>query len=146
MSNALVGRSAKLQVGDGSSPDVFSDVAEVVSISGPGRSAQQADTTHLNSPNDYMEYKPGMLDGGEVTIEGRWIPTDSSLNTDTDGLLNLMEARTTRTFKVLWPDGSDTQFEAFITAFEPNVGGHSEPVNLSVTLKVTGKPTETQAS
>lgn len=146
MSDALVGRTAKLSIGDGSSPDVFTQAAEITSISGPARSAQSVDVTHLNSPNDYMEYKPGMLDAGEVTIEGRWIPTNATLNTDADGLLNLFEARTTRTFKIDWPDGSDTQFEAFITSFEPNVGGHSEPVNLSVGLKCTGKPTETQSA
>lgn len=146
MTDADVGYGAKLQAGDGSSPESFTDIAEVTSISGPGLSAESVDLTHLNSPNNYMEFKAGMKNAGEVTMEGRWIPTDATLNDDSGGLLEQFEAQTTDTYKMLFPDGSDFTFSAFITAFEPNIGGHSDPVNLSVTFKVTGKPVLTQSA
>lgn len=146
MSEAEIGYGAKFQAGDGGSPEEFTDIAEVTSISGPGFSAESVDLTHLASPDNYMEFKPGMKNAGEVTIEGRWIPTEATLNDDAGGLLDRFEKQSRDNYKILFPDGSDIEFTGFITSFEPSIGGHSDPVNLSVTFKVTGKPTLTQAA
>lgn len=145
MSDGEVGLSATIGFGDGASVESFTSVAEVVSMSGPGFTRESVDFTHMTSADDYMEYKPGMKDGGEVSFEGRWLPGNASHDAST-GVLSLFEAGTTDNWKLTFPDGSDFTFAAFVTAIEPSIGGVNDPVNMSVTLKVTGKPTLTQAA
>src|SRR5690606_20424656 len=145
MSEGEVGLGATIAFGDGSSPESYTEVAEVVSISGPSYSRESVDFTHLKSPDDYMEFKPGMKDGGEVTFEGRWLPGNST-HDDSTGVLSLFEAGSIDNWKLTFPDGSDITFAAFVTGISPTVGGVDDPVNMSVTLKVTGKPTLTQAA
>jgi len=145
MANGLVGLNATLGIGDGASPEAFTEVSEVVSIDGPSFSREMVDITHLNPPNDYAEFKAGLKDGGQVTIEGRAIPTDTTHLTGTSSLLGLFESGTETNFRITFPDSPASYFEfaALVSDLNPSIGGHSDPVNMSVTLKVTGKPTLT---
>ena len=145
MSDGNVGLGATIGYGDGGSPESFTTVAEVKSFSGPGFSRESVDFTHMESANDYMEYKPGMKDGGEVTFEGNYIP-DAATHDATTGLLSIFEAGTVGNWQLTFPDGSDFTFAGFITALEPSIGGVNDPVSMSVTIKVTGKPTLTEAA
>lgn len=146
MSDADVGLGATIERGDGASPETFTAVAEVTSISGPSLSRESVDVTHLKSVDDYMEFTAGMKNGGEVTFEGRFIPTNATHNDDAGGLLSDFEAGTINNWKLAFPDGSDFTFSAFVTAIEPNIGGVNDPVNMSVTLKISGKPVLTQSA
>ena len=145
MSDGEVGLGATIAFGDGASPEVFTSVAEVVSMSGPNFSRESVDFTHMSSANDYKEFKPGMKDGGEVTFEGRWLPGDSSHDAST-GVLSLFEAGSIDNWKLTFPDGSDFTFAAFVTGLSPSIGGVDDPVNMSVTLKVSGKPVLTPSA
>jgi len=132
-----------LQIGDGGSPESFTTIAEVSSISGPSLSLDAVEITHHSSTDGWREFVGGLLDGGEVSFDINFLPTDATHNAST-GLLADMMNRTRRNFKLVFPDSGSTtwSFTALVTAFEP-----AEPTDdklaASVTLKLTGKPTLT---
>lgn len=52
-------------------------LAEITSIEGPGVKFDTIDVTSYSSPNAFKEFIAGFGDGGEVTIEGNFIPGDA---------------------------------------------------------------------
>lgn len=67
-SKGRIGYGTKIYYGDGESPEVFTQIPEVVNISGIGRTRPRVDITHLDSPNESMEYTRGLKDGKTPTI------------------------------------------------------------------------------
>lgn len=130
-----------LQIGDGGSPENFTTIAEVANISGPGLSLDAIDVTHHSSTGGWREFVGGLLDGGVVSLDINYDPTDGTHDAST-GLIADMVARTVRNFQLVFPDTANTtwSFSALVTGFEP-----SEPVDnklaASVTLKISGQPT-----
>lgn len=130
-----------LKIGDGASPEVFTTVAELRTISGPTLTAETIDVTTHNTPTPFRRYISGLLDGGEVTFDINFIPTDATHGYST-GLLKDMTDRTRRNFQIIFPDTGTTTWllPTVITGFEMS----SDPADVlmaSVTLKVAGPPT-----
>lgn len=130
-----------LKIGDGASPEVFTTVAELRTISGPTLTAETIDVTTHNTPTPFRRYISGLLDGGEVTFDINFIPTDTTHGYST-GLLKDMTDRTRRNFQIVFPDTGTTTWllPTVITGFEMS----SDPADVlmaSVTLKVAGPPT-----
>jgi predicted secreted protein len=126
-----------LKIGDGASPEVFSDIAEVTNISGPGMSMDTIDVTNHGSAGGWKEYAGGLLDGGEVKLELNFLPADTSQKL----LATTLAARTKKNFKLEFPDTANTtwSFSAFVTNFEPSAPVDGK-LGASVTLKITGQP------
>lgn len=115
---------------------VFADIAEVVSITPPQMSRDTPDATHLASPDGYREFISGLRDGGEISLELNFVPADATqtlLRTDFDGDAPV-------DYQITFPDTSNVTATAFVTALSPSVP-LDDKMALSVTLKVTGKPT-----
>jgi len=140
-SNSILGFGTQFQMGDGGGTEVFTTVAEVRDMTGPGLSMDTSEVTHHQSPGAWKEFVAGLLDAGEVSFDIGYVPTGATHNAST-GLVRDMKNRTKRNFKVIFPDVGATTwaFAGFVTGFEPG-----EPVNdsltASVTIKVTGQPT-----
>jgi len=113
----------------------YTTIAEVVSISGPGLSAEAIDVTSHDSPEGWREYVGGLKDGGEVTFDINFIPGNTT-HAELAGRIGAY----VDTFQLVFPDNTAWTFDALITGFEPqeNVDGK---LSASVTLKITGKPT-----
>lgn len=113
-------------------------VAERVSITGPSQSMDTIEVSNHDSPDGFKEYLAGMRDGGEITIEGNWIPHSDSdqvvMNTD-------FQAGTSREVIITLPTSMATTWTAtcFITNLEPSYP-YDDKIGFSATLKVTGKP------
>lgn len=135
-SNAISSFGTLLQRGDGADPEVFSTIAEVKDIKPPALSADTEEVTHQDSPGGWKEYLSTLLDGGEVTFDLNFIPTD----TGHLALITDMTNRVKRNFKVIFPDGTPWSFTALVTGFEPDAPV-SGTLSASVTLKVSGQPT-----
>lgn len=88
-----------MQVGDGASPEVFATVANVTNLSAGGVSVNMVDATHLDSPNFYAEFLPGLKTADEWTFTLQWDPSDPTQN-GTTGLRKFLEDRELKTFKV----------------------------------------------
>lgn len=141
---AFDGYGITFGIGDGSSSEVFTDVAEVIDVDGPGYSKDTIDVSHTTSPNKYREFIDGFKDGGEVSLAMNF--TQASFASllakyESDGLDN---------FLITIPDDNYTtkptiQISAIITGIEPKYSAEDK-VTASVTFKVSGKPTYTQGT
>ena len=130
---ADIGYNSSFGIGDGADPEVFTLVAEVTSISPPGRTRSTIDATHLKSPNEYMEYIAAMAETGEASIGINFVPTH------TDVLVTAFEAKAGN-YQILFPNGVKLTFAAIVTAYE--FGELStDKMTATFTVKGTGKAT-----
>lgn len=131
--------STTLERSDMGSVPVFAEVANVTSITGPGVSRNTIDMTAHDSPDGWMEFLGGLKDGGEVSMEVNWDPTES---THAD-LYSDINDTAPRDYKVVLPgDIAEWAFSGILTGFEPSYPT-DDKVAASVTFKVTGQPTLT---
>ena len=136
MSNALNSQGVKFQRGNGGSPEVFSDVGEVVSFDGPGGGASIIDVTHLQSLA--REKRLGLADEGQFTLGLNMVPSD----TQQTGLRNDRLNRLQRNFKLLLTDAGPTtaSFAAFVLNYKVS-GKVDDKIALEITLEITGAVT-----
>lgn len=133
-----------VKIGDGATPtENFTTIAELRKIGGPKLKLETIDVTVHNTAEPWRQFIGGLLDGGEVSVDLNFIPTDSTHNPST-GMLADMLARTQRNFQLVFPDDAHTTwtFTALVTGFDMS----SEPSSVlmaTVTLKLTGSPTLT---
>lgn len=135
----LDGFGASLLRSDMASSPTFTELANVTSISGPSISRNVYDVTAHDSADSYMEFIGGLKDGGELTFELNWDPTDSThadLFSDLDDLV-------ARDYQLDLPQDIATfEFAGFLTGFEAGLPV-DDKLTASVTYKITGKPTLT---
>lgn len=113
-------------------------IAELTSIGGPGISVDTIDLTHHASADGFREFVGGLADGGEVSIEGNFIPSDTAGQV---ALIADMIAKTVREVIITGPTaGAFTwTFNALIIAFEP-AHPYDDKLSFTATMKVIGKP------
>ena len=127
------GSGTKFARGDAASPEVFSDVSDVVSVAGPGITKGEIDTTNLDSLA--MESISALDNPGEIALELNWNPQDAQqvlLRSDAEG-------NTQGNYKVTWSDVSSTvaTFKAEVMEFTINTEAN-DAVKASVRVKITG--------
>lgn len=130
-----------LQIGDGGGTESFTTIADVKDISGPGFTLDTKETTTHSSSGGWREFAPGLKDGGEVTMDINFQPTNATHSYST-GLVKDFNNRTLRNFRIVFPDAGTTTwtFAAYVTNFEPNAPV-DDFLGASVTLKISGAPT-----
>ncbi len=139
MSEGVIGLGTVLKIGDGAVPEVFTAIAEVKDITGPGLTREFAEFTHQQSQSGYREYKPTFKNSGDVTFKCNFLPDDSTQGFATTGLLKDYETGTLRNFELVFPDTGTTKasFAAYVANIQPGAP-ISGPLELNVTLRVTG--------
>lgn len=135
-SNALTSQGMTLGVGDGASPEVFTTIAEINSIDGPGGQANEIDVTDLSSTA--KEYLIGLQDEGDVTLEINYIPQ----NTQHAQLRSDKASATQRNYRITFTDSPATTwtFAAYVKGFSISNSVDDRTV-ASVVLRVTGSIT-----
>ena len=129
-SSATEWAGSTLSVGDGSSsPEVFTDIAELTKISFGAMTTTKIPVTHLLSPNAHVEKIPGLRDTDDFGIEGNWLPDNVTQSNDagssgsSGGLVYLARTRAVRNFKItLGNSGSpaiEWPFRGFVSNFKP---------------------------
>ncbi len=127
------GAGTVLSRGDAASPEVFTAIADVISISGPAITKDEIEVTALDS--SAKEFIGALDDPGELTLELNWNPQDSehvNLRADAEG-------NTVRNYRVVWSDVSNTTVD--ITGEVMEFSLNTEPndaVKGSVRIKVSG--------
>lgn len=138
---ALSSQNAYISTGNGASPEVFTEIAEVKHIGGPNEKADESDVTHLRSPGGYREFIPSFKDGGELPLELNFIPGNATQDSVT-GLRYEFQQNPipTKNRRITFPDGTTATFAAWVKAIgtDLNVGN---PMMLNVTLRIVG-PTD----
>jgi len=109
-------------------------IAELTNISGPRLTVDQLEVTSHDSEGGYREYVPTLRTGGEVAIEGNFVPTD-------EGQFALYEAfndGTSDTYTIQLPqDLGSWTFDANVSAFEMGAPFEGK-LTFSATLRITG--------
>lgn len=133
-SGTITARTVTATSGGTNGTEVFTTIAEVVSINGPGQKLDLIDATHMESPNAFREYIPSLLDGGEVSFDVNFLPG----NANQAGLRTDLTSRTKRNFQLVWTDSAPTtySFAGYVTAFEPSAK-IDDKLMASVTVKIT---------
>lgn len=132
---AKIGYGNLFKVGNGATPEVFTTVAEVTNITPPGISRDSVDATHMQSPEGWREFIPGLKDGGEVELEINFVPGSATT------LLLMAEIDAAAGNKqIVFTTGEVFSFAALCTNFETESPIDDKQVG-TVTYKVTGKPT-----
>jgi hypothetical protein len=130
---AILGSGTTLQRGDGASPEVFTTVYEVVTLTEIGQQNDLVEATHLLSTA--KEYVYGLADGVEPTLTVNYKPTDPThvgLNAD-------QQNRVTRNFKLKLPTSPvlTFSFAAIVRGWRLNFSSN-EIIHETFTLKITG--------
>lgn len=81
-SKAKIGAGTKLKLGDGASPEVFTAIAEILTLKRSGKSIKTADVTNMDSPTDgngviYEEFLGTIASGGDLDFTYNFIPDSS---------------------------------------------------------------------
>jgi predicted secreted protein len=77
-SQGKIGFGTLLKIGDGASPEVFTTIPECFSIAPVGATAPLVDFTHHESPNRTKEWKHGVKDGDEISVQGNYLATNAN--------------------------------------------------------------------
>lgn len=115
-------------------------VAELTRVGAVTLTASKQDATTLGSANNYRDLLPGLIDPGDVDIEGWFRPDDTAQV----ALVADMNSRTSRAFIIAFPTALSTTTwagTAYVTGF---VAGDATPegiIPFSATLSIVGKPT-----
>lgn len=138
-SGAVAAFGTTFGIGDGASPEVFTTLAEVVSISGLKPTQNTADVTNMGSTGGYMEHVTTTRDPGTIDLELNFIADNANQLAMYQTKFN---AGTIQNYQITYTDtGTSTcTFAASVESYNINstTDGKAE---MSMTLKVDGQPT-----
>lgn len=139
--DAISSFATKVQIGDGGDPESFVDIAELMDIDGPGLSQETEDATTHNSVNRWVDKIVTVKDGGQITFDIAYLPTESTHDGST-GLLKDYNDGTLRNFKVIFPNSAQTTWtvSAYVVGYNPTMPVRGV-LTASITLEVSGEPT-----
>ena len=135
-SAADIGYLTRFKIGNGGSPEVFTAVAEVTTLTPPSQVFGEIQTTHLSTPGATHTYRPTLADPGEVALTLNYIPGGTE-----DAAIRALFDRSTRNFEIEYPNGARVQFSGFARNFEPQAVELEGLLTANVTIRVSGKPT-----
>jgi len=139
MSVAFAGVGIAFKRGDAGTPEVFTAIAEITSISGPNMSRDTIETTSLDTTDGYRTFIGSFRDGGEIALE---------MNFNRDGWDQFktdFESAALKNYQIDMtasadPDDTVMDFAALVTALGVGVTT-DDKVTAPVTLKVSGAVT-----
>lgn len=133
------GLGTKLQQGDGATTEVFTTIAQRVTIEGPSTEIGKIDKTHLDSLA--KEYRRSLPDPGELTLKLWYDPGHATHTLITTQIAN--NADTAHNFKLQFSDGTIYAFAGYWSKFAPTGMAVEENLGADVTLQLTGPITIT---
>lgn len=128
--------------GNGATPtEAFTAMANVTSVTSPERTRDTIDVTAHDSPDGWREFVGSLKDGGEVSLEINYDPSNDTHDLDDD-----FDDKTPRSYRVVIlpgdPDEHTWDFKAILTQLSEEFP-HDDKMSRTMTVKVSGKPTLT---
>ena len=114
-------------------------IAEIKNIRGPNETVETIDVTPHAHRDEYQVILPGYVSGGQVAIEGNFIPGDE------DGQVALRDAlwdRSVNGYVITVPSEpkeATITFQGIVTAFEPDFP-FDGVASFQAVISITGKP------
>lgn len=116
--------------------DTFDNISEVTSGEPPDEQVDDVEVTHWGSPDRTKEFKPGMIDGGDVTVSINFNPEEYENHRL---LIALKKSGQVRNMRFVSTDGMETlDFPGYVKGLKRNMGGAGEPLTADVTIRVAG--------
>lgn len=106
---------------------------EITSLQPPGYTRDAIDASHSTSPDEFREFIAGMMDSGEVEIEGNFV-ADAS-----DVIVAALLAGAA-SYEITFPNAVTWTFDAIFTNYQPSAP-IDDKMTFSASMKVSGKPT-----
>jgi predicted secreted protein len=116
----------------------YQTIANVTNIGGPERTRETIDVTAHDSPGGWMEFLGGLKDGGEISLDINYDPSEPTHDLDDD--FDDVDPRNYRI--ILLPDTEDEhtwQIKGILTNVSDEFP-YDDKMARSITVKVTGKP------
>lgn len=137
--SGLIGNDFKFQIGDGASPEAYTDFCAVFDVGEIGEESPLVRLTTLCS--DAEEYRTGLADGLEIPLQANFAQADDQIRQ----LYTDFKNSAARAFRLICKDSpQDTfDFNAIVRSWRigPPVG---ERAVANFTLKITGSVTWTE--
>ena len=137
--DTLIGNDFKVLLGDGNSPETFTDLCAAFDFGAVGEEKPLVDVTAYC--DDARTYRNGLADGVEIPLQCNFIVGDTTLV----DLYNHYKNDTVPTFRIIVDTGAaspDNYFEFAATVRAWNVAGPiGEKSVLTFTLKISGAVT-----
>jgi len=111
--------------------------AKVIEIGPPPITADDIETTHLQSPDDFKEFDPGLADAGDSTFKIQW---EKAQNTTLYNLFREKKGYRIVYADVPYPSGSKTMFNGWIKGIAGETITKDSVVEATITVRVVGKP------
>lgn len=126
-----------LKMGDGASPEVFTAIAQIGDVDGPGSKRETVDTTNHSSAA--KEFVATILDSGEVKFSINYDPAAATHKNATGGLIYAHQQGTLKNFKVDFPATvvAGPTFAAYVTDFQTKAPVAGK-LSAEITLKISG--------
>jgi len=138
MTSAAAAVGTAFQQGSGASPQVYTTVAEVLSISGPSLSAEEIEVSSLSSPGGFKEYVSGLRDAGTVDLSVNWIKS----NTQQTSMRDLVSTGATTAYRIVFSDSPNTvaEFDGIVLTFTMSADPGSQ-IRAELSVRITGQVT-----
>ncbi len=136
MSDAMSAQGTYISKGNGASPEVFTEIAEVATIGGPNETSDEIEVTHLRTVGGYREYLQSFKDGGELPLTLNFIPNNATQDSLT-GLRSEFQSGAVKNYRITYPDTSTCIFAAYVKSIgsPANVG---DKLSMECALRITG--------
>lgn len=119
-----------------SSTAAGSVIANLTGISGPSISVDTIDVTAHDSTNSFREFVAGIIDAGEVSLEGNFVSATAG-----NIVLTELTARTSTKATIVFPSGAYWYSTgSLVTGLETDAPFDGK-IGFSATVKLIGKPT-----
>ena len=106
---------------------------------------EKLEVTHHDQTSNYRQFIPsGLIDPGDYTFDMRSLRSDSTQQ----ALYTLYTSGAEGEFQICYPDGLVQSFPAYVTGMTYNEANAEspEPVQVTVSLAISGEITETEVS
>lgn len=140
---AKIGMGIHFARGDGASPEVFTNMAEVIECGFPGMDIDLVEATHTDSPGNVKEFIAGLAEGVEFDVVMNFLPNNATQGNVSGGALyDFLNSRVRRNYRITVPGSPNVTwtFPAILRSYKP-----ATPINdrmtLSCTFKSAGAPT-----
>lgn len=138
---AILGYGTTVQVGDSSSPGVWTALLEVIEVTPPNAQVDDVEATHFTSDNRTREYIAGLIEGGEASINMNRVPGSATENL----LMGLQNSGTKVAVLITWPNGTTWLFLGHVKGYE-TASPIDDRMTATATFKVDGATTVTLPS
>jgi predicted secreted protein len=126
----------ELRRGDGEEPEVFTALADVMTIGGPSISRETINVTSHGSEDAWSEFLGGLKDAGELSLDVNYDPPQH------DTLMADFNDEAPRNYELVFPTlptPTTRNLDLILTGFDTDAP-HDDKLTASLTFKITGIP------